>query len=1468
MLKTPADELSVRFGGKPGRYRRWLFRLALLFLSLLVGAVMYTFRPSVQRAFVLRNIAPMVDSLAVDYLRLTPWSLVARGLDVGFKGGRYHIGEFAVGFNPLALFVDTVAIRYLIVQHTELDLRGLAESPAATVPFPGLFPTLNHGYAVALAGVDAELDLRLKGDQKVMVHLSGGNLRPHLTGELGIALRVAAGKAIDVEAKGILKLSQLSQGRIRFLKAKLLSDFIPPGFTNAEHVELRLKVSPPPGLEGDAYRKRFRKLDDGSEVLLPNPESVSLDVRVGEKKLRRGRFTLNGFYRGEDGVLSAGYRLVGNEGLIAPYVASKTLPTLESEARGAVQIDTLRAAGLVSLESTLALGALDRVVGSGDGLPARLVLQARTSITFDPQHLNLGQFKLSLADAPVTPRFSMQLVAPVEVNLSSPLSILATPRPLANITVGPLPLTWLNGVVAGAQFGGELAGQYELRVDEHARFSLAGAGLTRLTGLRVVQQGQILAEQVDFSVQPSASWSTDYIRAGLRDFEIRTGAQLLTNITVKVARRLRKEGQGVWRYRAKGKIEIDPISKLPRIATLLANRALPNFMTLRFNSRIAQRTGEWDVEAFGLRVGVPSQAELLTLTGLRTLHLSDGPDGIRLQRSRGDLLELSSKGVELSWFNPFLSGINFRGKLASAVLTLSAPTEKILALNSGSSVKLTGISMLAQGKPQLRNLDVEAVPSVRYDGAKLELSLMNTKLRSGRRVLLRGDNDLTLNTTVSASPEFALSGGLTVDVNAVVAQPVIAAALSKDFSDLPVVADVVYGVKREGDIFSFTRADATLKVGPRATIQLRAAPGLTLRAQISPGENWAQHVVGAVALNIANLSSDVIGRFAPMENIHFAEINASLQLNSDGDVLVAESVSPLGVEDVRIDDGKRALLNPFTVRAFAKLRVEKQRILADLTKIGLLFSGQGDHAAVSGDVNVQIEPGKTVPLTSLDMSLHADLPQLLSQPAVMPGHKLTQGGLSLKVKIDAARHLAGVASLDRLAARVPLAIDNFELPLTGEMNADGHGFQFTAPLSGQGKSGLTNATLVGHYAPRPGQPDIMRLDIASAVFYLNDILASAKAISPDEARASPVAAGTSSSPKTNARLDEAPDSVAAWNVLPYGFEVALKIDKLFYSDYLLFTKLEGALEVGANKFALSGLKAHFHDSAFVFEGVTRFNGGVPEPYNLALAGKVTDFDLNEFCKALAPDKKARIEGLFGVNFTSTGKFPNFSQLRNRALFDLRMNSRRGLFRPLPPDSRLLIGASDVLGFLGEGLSYVPTGGFGAGAVARLVNYIERIDYDSIDIHLRRDESRDVKVEQFRMLSPTVALTMAGGIKYQPGRDLLDAPLELGGSLDMLGRGAAILYSMDLMGDLRNEQGYWRGPEFRIWGSVDAPQSNFEDIIARAGHGTLRGGITRPISGLIGNVKYRWLDDTSLKSVAEPSQSADAQPKAADGSQRR
>lgn len=96
----------------PPRRLRWRRprrrHLLVALVVLLVGvALAWVFRPSVQRAFLLERLAPLVDSVTLDYVRLTPWSAHVEGLDLRAGGGHYRVAELDLGFNPLGLFAHT-----------------------------------------------------------------------------------------------------------------------------------------------------------------------------------------------------------------------------------------------------------------------------------------------------------------------------------------------------------------------------------------------------------------------------------------------------------------------------------------------------------------------------------------------------------------------------------------------------------------------------------------------------------------------------------------------------------------------------------------------------------------------------------------------------------------------------------------------------------------------------------------------------------------------------------------------------------------------------------------------------------------------------------------------------------------------------------------------------------------------------------------------------------------------------------------------------------------------------------------------------------------------------------------------------------------------------------------------------------------------------------------------------------------
>lgn len=201
-----------------------------------------------------------------------------------------------------------------------------------------------------------------------------------------------------------------------------------------------------------------------------------------------------------------------------------------------------------------------------------------------------------------------------------------------------------------------------------------------------------------------------------------------------------------------------------------------------------------------------------------------------------------------------------------------------------------------------------------------------------------------------------------------------------------------------------------------------------------------------------------------------------------------------------------------------------------------------------------------------------------------------------------------------------------------------------------------------------------------------------------------------------------------------------------------------------------------------------------------------------------------------------------AQYRNQLFFDMHMQSHDGIFRLLNPNSAVIQGTTGFAGVLGEGVSFIPTGLFGLGAVSRLVNYIKAIDYTKIDIHLARGKSRDVQIKEYVVQNREILMTAEGGIRYQPGIDIMHSPLSLGAQLNLRSKGAAIFYDMDLLELKKDAYGYWTGPSIKFWGTPAKSESNLGDIITAAGKGMFFGGITRPISGLIGNFRHRLFGD--------------------------
>lgn len=1409
----------------------------------LVFALAVLCNPRLQKRWLLPRIAPLVERIDVESLQITPWSVSLRGVDLQWQGMAVKIGEAEVVVNPFGLITDTVQVHQLALSKAEIDLRRYRPGPPSTAPFPGLLTVLDAGYGVALNGVEAAALVILPDGQRATISLRGGGVRPHLSGTLDYTLALSGG-AQQIDATGQLTIEQLSRGRLRRLQTAAELTLALPALPGAERVALSLDLTPAPGTGSARYLAHKAR---GTRP--PPPESVALTLRsVDQLHAERARLDFSGVYRGADGSLRGRYTLAANQALVTPFTGPQPLPDFALNGQGALGFATLSGALDLTFDAATTLTQLERVLGVNPALPAALTLHSGATLALHGQRLAVTRLDGTLTDLTQASRVALALQAPLVIDLADPAALLAAPRTFGTLSIAGLPLPWINGLLDGQQLeGGTLSAGFEMASDEKSRLQLLPLQKLILGDVAVKAGTDVLAPRLRLSLLPRITRAADHLRLRVDALELGDGDHPLLTGTLRLTQPLPVTGAAPLRLNYDLQAKVDALLALPPLAARRAAYPLPATLGVQAKGGVAVLGKQITIVALDASLAQAARPAVVRVLSRQAFVLPAA--GKAFENPRGELATLSLRGFDLAWVSALLEGIDLQGTIASADLLLTAPDAKRLAVAGTAPLRIDGLSARLGDQPMISNLNVMTVPTLDYSAQRLRFDLQQLNIASAGHSVVRGA--LAGTVPLAAGGKDALEGDvrLELDLRALATQPAVSRALGRAPPDLAVDATLDFAAVQRGDMIEVKRLVANMQAGRRATFALSATSGLEVRPTLARGERLARHVVGGMELKIRDLASSVLERVVALEGISFAEINADLRLSSDGAVLKADSAAPLRLERVRVSAGGQAVLQPFALSTVAAFVVEDQEVRLNLADLALNFDGTA-RPALSGRVAAAIEPGRAVPLTHLSTAFAAELPQWLAQPSVMPGHQLTTGALTAKIDVASDGAIAARAALDGLVAREPLAISQLELPVTGRMAPDGRGFSFTAPLTAAGRSGTGSASVVANYAPEPDAPGVLRLRMESALFYLNDLLATAAAIAP--ARPDAPAAADAATPGTAApvALDRTPDTQAAWHILPYGTELELAIDKLYYTDYLAFDGVRGKLSMRARKLSLMDVAARFHDSPMRLDGTLTFRPDAAEPYLLDVDGTVKDFDLNQFFKELVPGEKPRIKGLFSVKLQANGDMPNLGQLRNETLFDVRMRSRKGVFRPLPRSSTLLVGSSDVLGVVGEGLSYVPTGGFGAGTIARLVNYIARIDYDIVDIHIRRPEGEGVSIERFLVQSETISMSAAGGIARVPGTDILDSPLDLHANLDMSGRGAAILYSMGLLRDEQNDDGYWRGPEFKIWGTPAASESNFADIIRQASDGTVKGGVTRPLSGLIGNLKYRWFGKKPRAAVVE------------------
>lgn len=1436
-------------------------RIAAALAAIVVVVLAIGFHPDVQKKLVLKFAGPLFEHLEFRRIHILPWSLTLERFDAAYAGAGISGDTFVVRFCLTSLLGHTINVKELTARGLTVDLRNFTPppSPPPEGPFAGVFASLERGYDIELRAAEIGAYVLLNASDALTLTIDGGGIAPDAAAALAFTGRYIMQATDSVDFSGTLDLDQRDRGRFNAIGVNVDATVRLASLPQPEH--LRLAIALQPTADPSV---RIIETDDGETRFEPQAESIRVKLSSHDGNGgARADVLLNALYDGQTGTLAGPYTLNSSDRLVAPYLDTGALPGFSQLAEGQLFVDTQDGRFTATLDSHADLTDLQRVLGPGSQLPTRLGLEQRIAVSLADGTLDISRLDNRVIDDESNAVITSALAQTLSVPLDDPLAGLAGDQQLLTIDITDLPLGWFDGAVPELIIRGAVAAtRFELSSDASGAMRLQPTAPMLIEEIAIEQGGTPLAEDLRLALSPRVVRDDTGIHAAIDDFTATSAELPLATLALTADVPAADDDTPPTDLQINGRFDVDPLLQQPGLGALLEGVSLPRALSLHFDGKLKLAGDTIRVRALTARFAQPERDDLLRAEAKQTFTIKTSADGARINNPAGELAALSISDLDLAWLSPFIDPYSIDGRVSQAAFSVQATGDAGLVVSANAPLRLSGLNVRNAGEALLDNVWASVRPTVEYTPERVLVRYEDLRISGGKRTIAGGAGELTVTPRSDQPPEISADGQLEIAVNALAGQPLIAAMLpARDYATA-LATDFRYRVKYTGEVVELERLKLDLSLDKTRYVGIESDSGLTIRPQLEAGDNLARHAIGEIRLDIDALTALALGDVLPENGISFDRIDGIVRLRSDGERLVARSESPLIVRKVQVSDPDgAAILHPFDITSSATVEAAGQTIDLALDSLAINFRGR-EQAGLHGSLSARIEPERTIALQRLRAEFTGDVPQLLDHPGILPGHALTNGTLGMSVAVDPDGNITAKTLLDGLASQEQLAIHTIEMPLTGNMRPDGRGFDVSMPLIGTGKSGIGNALVVGEYLPVKGEPSTLRLQVSSELFYLNDMLAAIDGISRRApAKTTGDAAGKAA--PAPVVLDETADTAAFWAVLPYTTRVAFDVQKLFYSDYLAFNDIKGSADLTREALQLNAFAARFHDSPITLDGGLTFSAGEVAPYTAKLRGKIADFDLNQFFTELTPNEESRIEGLFGVDIAIDGTSPNAAQFRNRLLLDLRMNSRDGLFRPLPAGGSLMAGASDALGIVGEGLSYVPTGGFGAGAVSRLVNYIAEIDYDVIDIHITRDTSLDLVIKRFNMLSPNIRMSAKGAIAHEYGKDIIDSPLDVVAHLNMTGKGAAILYSIDLLEDEQDKYGYYKGPEFRISGSVAATESNFAEIIERASDGALKGGITRPLSGFIGNVKYRWFgsDGESAAAAADDGGAAADKPAA-------
>lgn len=730
--------------------RPLLVSVAVL-VVLVAALIALAFTPAVQRWAVQRAVASQ-PGVKLEFSQLAVGAGSADLREVVFErsGLRVRAAKVEAEYSlPAYLFRNRVEVSRLLVDGLEVDLTRLSQGEArggaagAPAAAPGAIAQVRLPWEVVVGEVRLGGRVLLPGAPgKAAVpaefELKGGGIAPGAEGRIAFRARVAndspGAPVTALVTNGEVRIRQTTQQS--FDRAELTLTVDAEGPAPGGPRQLRLAAGLNTTTEGATYALRL------DTVQAAGPESLfALEANAPLKEpLFSGRWTV-GAQRAQ----------------LEPFFLGAALPEFALRGAGTFTFRTDNSATTVAGElrgQVSGLEALDPAYRAFGALKLESAFDA--AVAEGVVRVNRLTGKLD-NDRPIA-AFEVKRAVAVDTR-SKQLEIAPGASEVGRLRLHGVPLAWVRPFVKQVDVsGGAVSGEFVVNGDARA-LTVAPVQPLRVGALNVVQAGRLLLDRADFAVSPSLTVQPDRVSAVLREVSLRTPAGDSVRGEVEVGLPL---GQApAFAVRARGEADLPRL--LAAIAPIGHLRSRGAFDVTVSPSRVDVRSYETELSTGAGKKMFSASASRAFAVDLRKLQvIAEGDTEVELGRIAIEQLALSDLPL-------VPARLPASGQIEAGGFVAVAKSGRFL-LRPTAPVRMSGLTVLAQGRRALEALSIQASPTIDFGGlADWKVSDGTTTVRDRTNAVL-----VELASEASASAE-GVRGAMTfnADLAALGQQPAL-----------------------------------------------------------------------------------------------------------------------------------------------------------------------------------------------------------------------------------------------------------------------------------------------------------------------------------------------------------------------------------------------------------------------------------------------------------------------------------------------------------------------------------------------------------------------------------------------------------------------------------------------------------------------------------------------------------------------